>query len=204
MNKLYRWRKDGDWEVYEGEYAIAVGYDNKYDCFGRKDGDRTTKSKVRWDDTGLYSNPNSNVLIGQYSKDKAKSIIDKIDSALVSDKELYIEANSKSIPSQTITLKSKDKGVVVIYRKGGIDDRLHEEGHIKAGMYRTSRSYHYNDELPAVRFQIEELNKRGLWNKKIRNKVVGNLATYSKIPYQKKRRAIKSIKKIEAKLGIVR
>lgn len=204
MSELYKWRKEGDWEIYEGEYAIAVGYNNKYDCFGRKDGDRTAKGKVRWDETGLYSNPNSNVLIGQYGRDKAKDIVDKVDSALESDTELYIESNSKNVPSQIITLQSKKKGVVVVYPKGGIDDKLHEEGHIKAGVYGTKRSYHYNDEIAAIRYQINELSKHGLWNKKMKDKVISNLSTYSRKPYQKKRRATKDIKRIESGLGLVK
>lgn len=200
---MYTWKNDGDWEVYEGKYAITVGYDDKFDCFGKKDGDGTSKGKVRWGKSGLYFNPSSNVYVGQYSKTKAKNLVDKIDSTLESNKIFRIESENKLVPSQSVTLQSHKKGVVIVYPKGDIIERLHEEGHIKSGVAETKRSFHYNDELPVIGYQIAELNKRGMWTPKVRNRVVNDLATYSRKPNQKKRRALKDVKRIEARLGLV-
>lgn len=202
MSKFYKWRKEGDWEVYEGKYAITVGYDDKFDCFGKKDGDGTAKGKVRWGKSGLYFNPSSNVYIGQHSKVKSKNLVDKIDSTLESNSLLSIEANDKLVPSQSITLSTKKKGTVIIYPKGDVIERIHEEGHFKKGVS-SERSFHYNDELPVIEYQITELNKRGMWTPKIRDRVVSDLATYSRKPNQKKRRALKDVKRIEARLGLV-
>jgi hypothetical protein len=204
MRKLYTWRKEGDWEIYEGRYAIAVGYDNKYDCFGSKLGNRTPKGKVRWDARDLYFKPSTNVYVGQYiGKNKAKNIIDRIDVTLESDKVMRIESSDKLVPSQSLTLNTKKKGVVIVYPKDDIVERLHEEGHIKADVYKTNRSFHYNDELKAIQYQIAELNKRKIWNSKTRNKIINDLSTYNRKTHPKRERAARDIKRIEAGLGLL-
>lgn len=203
MRKLYVWREDGNWEIYQGKYALAIGYDDLYDCFGRQNGDGKPENKVRWDEKGLTSHPYTNVYVGQYKgKRGVQNIVKKIDATLESDKVFYIESDNKEVPSQTMTLSTKRKGVIVVLQKGNISDRLHEEGHIKHNMHGSARSNHYNDELPAIKYQIGELSQRKLWNKRLRNKAIENLSSYSRIPYQKKRRAARDIKRIETQLGI--
>lgn len=203
MHKFYQWRKSGDWEIYEGSRAIAVGNDGKFDCFGSKDGDGTAKGKILIENNDLYFNPSRNVYVGQYGKAKAKHLVDKIDATLESDNVFHIATKDKLVPSQIITAQSRKKGVVIVYPKGNIAEKIHEESHIKSGMSNTKRSFHYNDEIKAIALQIAELKKRKLWNAKARNKIISDLATYSRQPYQKKRRAERSIKRIEAKLGLM-
>lgn len=207
MHKLHQWRKEGYWSVYEGKHGIAIGDDvDGYDCFGSKTGNGSAKQRVRFDDKGVLYNPNANVLMGRI-KDKrsAARMIDRVDRVLKSDKVWYLPVTNKLVPTQTMTATNRRKGAIVIYSKNNISDKLHEIGHIKAGMATSTsaRSYHYNDEIAAIRYQIQELNKRGLWNSKNRNLAIKNLSGYSKIPFQKKRRAARDIKRIEAKLGLM-
>jgi hypothetical protein len=204
MHKFHQWRKSGDWEIYEGSYAIAVGESGKFDCFGKKDGDGTNNGKVRLTNDDLYFNPSSNVYVGQYNKNKAKYLVDKIDATLESDNVFRIATTNKLAPSQIITAQSRKKGVVIIYPKGNIAEKIHEESHVDAGMYKSKRSFHYNDEIKAIALQIAALKRRKLWNSRIRNKIISDLSTYSRQPYQKKRRAERSVKRIEAKLGLMR
>jgi hypothetical protein len=198
MKKLNRWRKEGDWEIYEGKYGIAIGFDNEFSVFGKKDG-------VTWDEKNLKYNPYSTTYIGVFKgKAKSKGLVDKMDNTLESDKTLYIETTDKEAMPLHTTLSTKRKGTIVTYPKGDIVSKLHEEGHIKAGHATHISNIPYNDELKAIKYQIVSLDERNLWNKRNKNTVVSNLSTYSKRPYQKKRRALRDINRIEQSLGIIR
>jgi hypothetical protein len=97
----------------------------------------------------------------------------------------------------------RHKGGVILYPKGDEIGLAHELGHYKSGHLHSEGYYTFSREIEAVEKQIDILNNKGLYNKKAKDRIVKNLSTHSNKPYQKKRRALKAVKKIEARLGLL-
>jgi hypothetical protein len=204
MHKLNQWRKEGIWDIYETCNEIIIGEPkNGYVVLLDKGAEDT---KPYWDNSGIYFDFVYHSYVGTYgTKNKAVAQLTEIVKTLNSNKVLTIATNDKNIKTSMLTSFNKNqKGAVILYHKGDVEGLAHELGHIEAGHTQRFRGQTYNDELQAIKHQIKILDTSGYWNQQIRKSVVKNLSTYSKKPYQKKRRALRDISRIENKLGIMK
>jgi hypothetical protein len=96
----------------------------------------------------------------------------------------------------------KHTGAVILVNENDEQGLAHEIGHYKAG-HQLGNSPTFNHEIEAVAHEIEYLHKKGKYTEPFRDEIIKYLSFYSKKPYQKKRRAIKAVKKIEQRLGII-
>lgn len=203
--KIDTWYKVDGWDIYENEYDkgegnIIVGEPvNGYLVFINKKG-------VKLRGKGLYFKGGSGYVDKYKTKKEALQQLKKIEKALSSNKTLVIPTKDKeAILSMYHTTDEKTKGAIIVYPKGDDVGLAHEIGHIEAGHSQYSKKPKgYTGELEAVRFEVKNLKKMGKWNKKTKDKVATMLTTYSTKPYQKKRRALRDIARIETQLSTLK
>jgi hypothetical protein len=211
-SNLRKWIKYGEVEIYESSDGIIVGNDHKWSVYGDKEGVRGSKimvypsGTVRFDQTHLFA--------GEYpTKNKALEVLNKMESSyrLKGVRIIEVEIKGKSIDPSFSTRQDTKGGGFVLVPKGDEVAKAHELGHIKAGHHikgvGSGSESNFNSELEAIYYEIEELKKKGIYNGHVRNSISNNLANYdfrkSKDIKKSRAKAKKSVKGIEARLGIM-
>jgi len=211
-SEFNKWTKFGVADIYQtGEGVIVKHTDGLYYVFGKKEDKfkgKTYSVEVE-EKKGLktWYSP-FNEYVGSYkSRAKALDVLNKVEKGRGGKILRVIKIDDKQVVPQFLHDDDrKHKGGVIIVQKGDEIGLAHELGHYKAG-HATHNSVGMNtpfkDESDAVEEQIKILNSKGIYNKKARGRAIESLASHSNKPYQKKRRALKAVRNIEAKLGLI-
>lgn len=207
---LHKWLKFNDrLDIYYSDISVSFGNDRiGYLVYGNK-----SKLKI-WAENGEFrvkSGPESQ-FVGKFkSRLSAVAAMKKIENAFYKEKVVFIETDRGGVLDDDTFEEShvwhsrgdEHKGAVIVVPKGDNLVKEHELGHVKAGHHLQGRHATYTRELEANEHAIKNLKRKGQYTKVARDRMATYLAGYSKIPYQKKRRALRDISKIEQGLGII-
>lgn len=209
-NELRKWVKFGVVDIYQEKDGVIVKHtDGMYYVFGKKvekGWDGKIYKVVVSDEKGLvdWTSP-FNEYAGKYKgRANALKILDILENAQKGKELKIVKVDDDNIVPMCIHDNyAKHKGGVILVNMKDEVGLAHELGHWKSGHFEGDKRYTFNKETEAVEEQIKILKDKKIYNKKARDRVIESLASHSKKPYQKKRRALKAVRNIEAKLGLI-
>ena len=206
MASLNTWRMVGVNEVYETTNGIIIQRPKTklFHVFGRKQTYYKGKRYPRVDSHGDIQSTNYNNFAGAYgTKREALDTINDIENGIKGNKLVILEMSGAEIPPVMMhDGNPKHKGAVILVHRNDEVGLAHELGHYWAGHMIKPSSDSFNHEIEATEREIEYLHNKGKYTKPAKDEIIRYLSHYSKKPHQKKRRAIKTVKKIEQRLGI--
>ena len=198
-----QWNEWGRLWVYEGDQFVVAGNRKLGYSVAEKSGVTIDKPEnIRHSFFGYYGNYKTRTrakalfnLLEEASKAEGLLIVSIVGSPMFKNRGAHI----MHIPETGATF--------IAYSNDRPKDIIHEMGHHYLGHIKGKQGgYNWDRELEAVKFEIEELSKLGMYNRKERAAIIKNLSTYNKTKRgteeASSKRAREAVEVIEANLDV--